>query len=178
MPNFSPIIFLSAVVLVLPWVSQLPNCRCFNNSILISPSSAQLSRTHSIRAQTLQLTWTNFTSPSRSRSCTSHWRNLTRPISQWVTDSFSSTIISFHQLHYKAPSQSPEDAQSNLCNYLPAKSAGTSQIEGNRLEVNMWSNQQLLTKTFCSILKEYEWMNYASRCRYKPMIKKNDMPRR
>ncbi len=72
MPDFSPIVFLSAVVLVLPWVSQLPNCSFFNNSILISPSSAQLSRTHSIRAQTLQLTWTNFTSPSRSQSCTSH----------------------------------------------------------------------------------------------------------
>lgn len=72
MPDFSPIVFLSAVVLVLPWVSQLQNCSFFNNSILISPSSAQLSRTHSIRAQTLQLTQTSFTSPSRSQSCTSH----------------------------------------------------------------------------------------------------------
>ncbi len=94
MPDFSPIIFLSAVVLVLPRVSQLPNCRFFNNSILISPSSAQLSRTHSIRAQTLQLTWTNFSSPSSSRSCTSQ-----SDVTSLVPSANESRTV-FHQLYY------------------------------------------------------------------------------
>lgn len=116
MPGFSPIICLSAV-----WSWSSPEYLSyqtavffffFNNSFLISPSSVQLCRTHSIRVQTLQLT----VGPAHLTG----WRNPTRPTSQWVTDSFSSTLLLVF-IHYIIR-LSQEEAQSNLCNYLPAKS--------------------------------------------------------